>query len=125
MTALSAAVIVPAIARDRYVNVTNPVILTRPSCVAPYVAAAKTGGKDGADVVAALERDGCIRRLTGTYEFEIDPNQHDDNFVHGTLRLNVDAMQRREPGYKDKDLTGTPPVVIGYAFRSQIDKASK
>jgi hypothetical protein len=115
--------IIPAAGRDRYIDVTNPVILTRESCIAPYLAAAKVGGKDGADVIATLEHDGCIRRLEGIYELqEMDPDQHDPNFVRATLRLNLAEMQRRNPQYQDKDLDKSPPAVIGYAFRSQLEK---
>jgi hypothetical protein len=81
------------------------------------------GGKDGADVMAALERDGCIRHLEGIYELQdMNPEQHDDNFVHATLRLNLAEMQRRDPQYEDKDLDKSPPAVIGYAFRSQLPR---
>ena len=117
------AAIIPAEGRDRFINVTNPVILTRQSCIGPYLAAAKAGGKDGADVMATLERDGCIRRLDGVYEVQqMEPDQHDENFVHATLRLNLAEMQRRDPQYEDKDLVKSPPAVIGYAFRSQLAK---
>ena len=115
--------ILPAAGRDRFMNVTNPVILTRQSCIATYLAAAKTGGKDGADVTATLEHDGCIRHLEGIYELQdMDPDQHDQNFIHATLRLNLPEMQRRDPQYEDKDLVKSPPVVIGWAFRAQIEK---
>jgi hypothetical protein len=120
---LLCGVTIPAAGRDRYINVTNPVILTRQSCIATYLAAANTGGKDGADVMATLEHDGCIRRLEGIYELQdMDPDQHDQNFIHATLRLNLAEMQRRDPQYEDKDLVKSPPVVIGYVFRSQIPK---
>jgi len=120
---LLCAAVIPAVGRDRFTNVTNPVILTRQSCIATYLAAAKTGGKDGADVIATLEHDGCIRRLEGIYEVqEMEPDQHDENFLHATLRLNLAEMQRRDPQYEDKDLQKSPPVVIGYAFRSQLVK---
>jgi hypothetical protein len=117
------AAMIPAEGRDRFINVTNPVILTRQSCIGPYLAAAKAGGKDGADVMATLEHDGCIRRLEGIYELQqMEPDQHDENFVHATLRLNLAEMQRRDPQYEDKDLVKSPPAVIGYAFRSQLPK---
>lgn len=120
---LLCAAITPAMGRERFTNVTNPVILTRQSCIGPYLAAVKAGGKDGADVMATLERDGCIRRLDGIYELqEMEPDQHDENFVHATLRLNLAEMQRRDPQYEDKDLLKSPPAVIGYAFRSQLAK---
>jgi hypothetical protein len=115
--------IVPAAGRDRYINVTNPTILTRQSCIAPYLAAAKVGGKDGADVMATLEHDGCIKHLNGIYELEdMDPDQHDQNFIHATLRLNLAEMQRRDPQYQDDNLVKSPPAVIGYAFRAQLEK---
>jgi len=115
--------IFPAAGRDRFVNVTNPVILTRQSCIGPYLAAAKAGGKDGADVIATLEHDGCIRHLEGIYELQaMEPDQHDPDFIHATLRLNLAEMQRRDPQYQDKDLEKSPPVVIGYAFRAQIPR---
>lgn len=117
---LAGALAAAGTARDRFVNITNPIILTRESCIAPYLAAMKVGGKDGADVIAALEHNGCIRRLTGIYEVEnTSPDQKDPNFIHGTLRLNLPEMQRRDPQYQDKDMTDTPPVATGYAFRSQ------
>ena len=115
--------ILPAAGKDRFANVTNPIILTRESCIAPYLAAAKVGGKDGADVMATLEHDGCIKRLEGIYELQdMNPEQHDQNFVHGTLRLNLAEMQRRDPKYQDKDLEKSPPAVIGYVFRSLLAK---
>src|SRR5579884_1245334 len=120
---LLCAAMVPVAGRDRFVNVTNPVILTRQSCIQPYLAAAKVGGKDGADVMATLEHDGCIRHLDGIYELqEMEPDQHDPNFIHATLRLNLAEMQRQNPQYEDKDLVKSPPAVIGYAFRAQIEK---
>ena len=123
MCSLLCGVIVPAIGRNRYINVTNPVILTRQSCIAPYLAAAKVGGKDGSDVIATLERDGCIKHLEGIYELQdMDPDQHDPNFIRATLRLNLAEMQRRDPHYQDNDVDKSPPVVIGYAFRSQLEK---
>src|SRR5690242_541317 len=100
---LLCAVIGSAAGRDRYVNVSNPIILTRQSCIDPYLAAARVGGKDGADVIATLEHDGCIKRLDGIYELqEMNPDEHDQNFVHVTLRLNLAEMQRRNPQYEDK-----------------------
>src|SRR5689334_25366998 len=104
------AAIVPAAGKDRFVNVTNPIILTRQSCIAPYLAAAKVGGKDGSDVMATLEHDGCIKHLDGIYELQdMDPTQHDQNFIHATLRLNLAEMQRRDPQYQDNDLVKSPP----------------
>ncbi len=115
--------IVPAAGRNRFINVTNPVILTRQSCIEPYLAAAKVSGKEGADVIATLEHDGCIKHLEGIYELQdMDPDQHDPNFIHATLRLNLAEMQRRDPQYQDKDLEKSPPAVIGYAFRAQLPK---
>ena len=120
---LLCAAIFPAAGGDRFINLTNPTILTRQSCIAPYLAAAKVGGKDGADVMATLEHDGCIKHLDGVYELQdMDPNQHDQNFIHATLRLNLAEMQRRDPQYQDSDLVKSPPAVIGYAFRSQLAK---
>lgn len=109
--------------RDRFTNVTNPVILTRQSCLGPYLAAAKTAGKDGADVMATLEHNGCIKHLDGIYELEeVEPDQHDPDFVHATLRLNLVEMQKQDPQYQDKDLEKSPPAVVGYAFRAQLKK---
>jgi hypothetical protein len=49
--------------------------------------------------------DGYIKRLDGIYELQdMDPTQHDQNFVHATLRLNLAEMQRRAPEYQDNDL---------------------
>lgn len=115
---------IPGAARDRqFVNVANPVVLSRAECLQPYVAAYRTGGSVGRDVITTLEHNGCIQHLTGLYEIDTDAaGKADPDFAYATLRLNIAAMRANQPGYQVKDIARTPPIETGYVFRAQIER---